>query len=114
MTELGSSPYLTSDFDFEVDETGKIRTTSGLPELQKDVSYFLTANLEDELGRRLDNSSLKRAEVVARDVLNADPRIETVIGVTARDTERQEDRIEVISEVNVDTGPQELVFEVNP
>lgn len=47
---LGSGPSLDEDLDFEIDETGDIRSSSGMEELQKDLSFQMMIALSQFIG----------------------------------------------------------------
>lgn len=111
MTDFGAGIFLDSDLDFEVDESGDIRTTSGASELEKDLAFFVISVLNDRRGQRIDNRTLREIELITEDVLDRDPRVDSVSNVEARDVSGR-NTIELIAKVIADTGEQELVIEV--
>lgn len=112
MAEYGSGIYLTRTFDFDVDGTGDIRLSRGLDELQKDVAFFQTLALRPELGEPRYNEVLNRIDIRAREMLLADPRIDSVLDLTVREPNDRHDTVEVVALVRAGDEEQELVFEV--
>lgn len=109
MTEFGSGPYLTQDFDWEVTNTGDIRATFGTRELEKDIALFSVAALQQVVGRQQDANTRGRIKSIVIDVLNNDPRVDSVANVNVRFLSRRNEA-EVTCDVITDNNEQELVF----
>jgi len=111
MSNFGSGIFLNEDWDFEVDATGDLKSTSGLDELQKDVSFNLSRNIE--IGKRLDSSTQKSIQVTVRDVLVNESRIDSIRELEVRRVDSA-NKFEVIAEVDTITDETaELIFEVS-
>lgn len=122
MSDFGSGVYLHPvdgsaqyDWDFDVDETGDIRTTSDLDELMKDVAFSTARAIQQEIGGPIRPVTLNRIDAIVTAVLEAEPRIDEVIRVEIEENARDPDRVDIQGLVNTDNGTQELVFssEVN-
>lgn len=124
--EFGAGIFLDPDIDFEVDESGDIRTITGEREFQKDIAFFVKYELEREIededgnitrhsqiGQRLDATTLKRIEIIAEDTLLNDPRVDSINSLDAREVDENDNRVELVADVDAELGPQELVIEVN-
>lgn len=113
MTEYGGGIFLTKDWDFEVNNTGDIRTISGLDELEKDVAFQLASNLDQFIGSRITNEQANDIAIETQQQLSADPRIAAVLDLTVQFPDGDPDTVEVIATVRDTEGDeQELVFEV--
>ena len=111
MSNFGSGIFLNEDWDFEVDVTGDLKSTSGPDELQKDVSFNVARNVE--IGKRLDSSTQKKIQVTVRDVLVNEYRIESIRELDVRRVDSS-NKFEIIAEVDTITDETpELVFEVS-
>jgi hypothetical protein len=110
MTDFGAGPKLTQDWDFEIDETGDIRSVSGLDELGKDLAFASSILLEVKRGLPQSPETNKKIESQARSIALADVRIDRVeyVEVTTADN----NTAEIVMVVVTDNEQQELVFEV--
>lgn len=111
MSDFGAGIALSEDWDFEIDSTGDIKTVSGQTELQKDVAFNVARNLQDVLGRRMDNATSKRIEISVQNVLVNEVRIDEVLSVDVRRIEMS-DMFEVVAEAVATDERVELVFTV--
>jgi hypothetical protein len=112
MTDFGAGPYLTQDLDWEVTNTGDIRTTQGTQELQKDIALFAIAALQPILGQPESTETRGRMTAIVNDILNADPRVDKVVNVNVRFIGSRNEA-EVVADVITDNSEQQLVFEVD-
>lgn len=75
----GNGIYLDESFDLSVDNTGDLRSSKGVNELEKDLSFRMADELSDLLGspegRNFGPKLRSRAKSIALD----DERVETVI-----------------------------------
>lgn len=110
--ELGGGIYLDPDFDFEVDSTGDLRTSTDLDELGKDISFNVATELQGELGRRVDTTTQKRINLIVQNELIEDPRIGSINDVTVRQL-LPNDGYEVVANCNTVGRTVELIFEVS-
>lgn len=110
--DLGGGIALDDDFDFEVDETGDIRKTTGRAELEKDIAYATAYALQAQLGQRVDGTAKKQVELIVRNVLIEEVRITDINRVNVIELPEL-DGYEIATNADSDAGPVELVFEVN-
>lgn len=75
-------------FDFEVDETGDIRTVEGERELQKDISFNMSRTLNNFLGDRITPERENVIKGATSDVLENEQRIDEVRGISLRNGNR--------------------------
>jgi hypothetical protein len=109
----GSGPSLDVDFDFVVDTTGDIESSSNVEELGKDLSIRMALNLEQYIGQPPTNLLKQKVATTATKVALADTRVRGVdrdsTKVSFDDTL---DEITVQMKVFTEDGEQELVFNV--
>jgi hypothetical protein len=111
MSDFGAGPFLDRELDFEVTTTGDIRTVSGIDELEKDVALQHLIQLAEFEGYPIRPSTETRIKAATRDILNEDPRINSIVSVTVNFYDN-DDRVEIVAQATTDNGEQELVFEV--
>lgn len=111
MTDFGAGVFLTQDLDFEVTNTGDIRTTRGTSELEKDMAIQSIVGLTEFGGRKQTPQTRARLRARVTDILIADPRINDVVSVDVR-FKHSTDTVILTTGVRTDSGEQELVFEV--
>ena len=114
---FGGGIYLTDNsdlaptWDLDVDESGDIRTVTGIDELNKDVAYATAVEIQDTaIGERLEPVVLRRIKAIVRSVFQDEERIDNILIVNAR--EAGMDTVEVVAEVRANDETIELVFEV--
>lgn len=113
MAEYGSGPFLSKGFDFEIDQSGDIRTTSGITELEKDLAFITSIFLQDIVGDPKYPETKTRTKRIIRDVVSQEPRVGTIdsVEVTYLNTDRDEVDLDV--RVVTTDAEQDLVFPVS-
>lgn len=111
MPDFGSGIFLTQDFDFEVTNTGDIRTESGVDELEKDIALQMIKEKDDLIGLPQYPNTSARISSQTREILNADPRVSQVVSVNVKFITSLNEA-EITSSVTTDNGEQELVFNI--
>ena len=117
MTErFGSGIHLNSNdsgglqWDLDVDESGDLRSSSGLDELQKDVSFRSAEALEDVIGHHLTPTAMNRVRSTIRDVLETEDRIERIVRMDVSRVGGQPNTVRVRADVNTEFDVVSLVF----
>lgn len=111
MTDFGAGIFLTEDFDFEVTNTGDIRASRGVAELEKDLSVQSIIRLQSIHGIRETPQEKARLRARVREILTDDPRIDTVSDITISFI-WDNDTVEISTSAISDNSQQELVFEI--
>jgi len=115
MTEdrLGSGPDLDKNFDFRINTVGDIASTSGVSELEKDLSIQMVLSLSDYLGEPAKSNVKNKVAGTAENVALLDSRVQSV-DKTKTDVEidRQNDQIDVKIFAQTADGQNELVFNI--
>lgn len=93
---FGAGPKLTQNFDFEVNNTGDIETNNGLDQLEQDLGFNTRRRLQDRLGSIMTNTEKQLTENRARRVFEDDPRIQSVMDMSIRETGTNELSIDAI------------------
>lgn len=88
-------------WDFDVDESGDIRTIEGEAEFRKDISFNVRITLESFLGQPIRPVVENRIEAIVLDILRDDPRITAIrqVRVVEAGANLIRVRIDVFSEV---------------
>lgn len=113
---FGGGMYLTNNndlpplWDLDVDESGDIRTVTGVEELQKDIAYATRIRMEDVRGNPRTPAAVTRVEAIVRQSLQDDVRISRIINVSAREVNSDEVEVSASAEANGDEV--NLVFSV--
>lgn len=110
MVEAGGGIYLTRDWDFEIGETGAIRTVTGIDELEKDLAFSSAIALDDVLGEPLTPSTKTTIRSTIQGIMNTDPRISQVRSLQVSYPNQEEVQIRV--EAQTTDADQPLVFEI--
>lgn len=76
--ELGSGIALSQHLDFIVDTTGDLEHAEGVGEVRKDLAFNIIREMSDFEGRVPNRETEKDAEIVAKRVILADPRVSTL------------------------------------
>jgi hypothetical protein len=110
---FGSGIYLDSQLDFSVDPTSDIQTSSGVDELEKDLSIAMIVNLQQFLGRPPSGNLETKVFTAAKNVALGDTRVLRV-NSNRSDISFSDNRekINIIMAVKTRSGEQELVFNV--
>jgi len=111
--ELGSGPYLDGSFDFRVDPVGDIEGSSGASELEKDLSIFMSIELQQYLGSPPRGNTEAKVKSSVIDVAESDSRIRQVPedSVNINISPSGED-ISASLIAQVSGGEEELVFNI--
>lgn len=112
--ELGAGQYLDQNLDFEIDETGDVRSAFGGAELEKDLSFQMIASLSQFLGERPTPELEADIKRMAYRVAAADVRVSTVDrGNITVEWNYNSREMELTVPVTTNTDEEyELVFEV--
>jgi len=117
MTErFGSGIHLNSNdnggfqWDLDIDESGDLRSSGGLDELQKDVSFRSAQALEDVIGQHLTPTAMNRVRSTIRDVLETEDRIERIVRMDVSRVRGQPNTVRVRADVNTESDVVSLVF----
>lgn len=100
-------------WDLDVDESGDIRTTSGLDELKKDLSFSLASRLEGILGNPLTPTTMNRIQAIVDDGISQDDRISRVIALDVQRVEGRPNTVQVQSQLNTTEGVVDLIFMID-
>jgi hypothetical protein len=112
-SNFGSGPALNEDFDFIIDNTGELESSSSVEELGKDLSMQMVLNLEKYLGQSPTNLLRRKVELTATRVATADTRVREVdTESTTVSFSNRRDELTVEMRVLTESGPQEFVFNV--
>ncbi len=112
MSDFGSGPFLTEDFDFEVTTTGDIRISKGVKELEKDIAFQNVIELQNVAGSRKTPQIRARLRSRVQAILLQDPRISSVNSIEIIFVDGNE-TAKIVTSVIADDSEQELVFEVS-
>ena len=96
--DFGAGIALDEQFDFTVDSTGDIDSTSGVEELQKDLAFQMVVNLDQYLGQPETPNLEAKVSRTVKNVALGDERIQSV----------SDDSISVIFEPLSDTITVEM------
>ena len=118
MTErFGDGLYLVDSadedqfqWDLDVDESGDLRSSGGLDELQKDVAFRSAQALEDVIGQHLTPTAMNRVRSTIRDVLETEDRIERIVRMDVSRVGGQPNTVRVRADVNTEFDVVSLVF----
>lgn len=129
MDHFGNGVYLDEILDLDVDESGDVRGSRGPSELRKDLSFFLIRALETGegistpeniadngvIGEPLTRGTLTDIELASKNVIGADPRIDSVILVSAEESDEDDEFVVLDIETVIDdeTESFEFVIPVN-
>lgn len=111
--EFGSGIFLDEQLDFSVGNTGDLKHTSGLEELQKDLAFKMILNLEQFLGQPPSGNLKAKVADVASRVAIADTRVNSVVEDSIEvDFNETRDELTVKLAVRTGEGEQNLIFDV--
>jgi hypothetical protein len=106
---LGSGPALDRNFDFLIDNSGDIKDSSGLNELEKDLSFSSAFRLDDFIGKPLTPTTRQKVENALTEVFDREPRIDSV---QEMEVEQVEYGFDVQIRAIVNGEKQDLIFPV--
>jgi hypothetical protein len=98
---------LTEDLDLAVDATGDLRSSEGLDELEKDLSFRLILAFEDVTLGILDPRTREEIRVTATEAVTADPRVTALNDVTVFDGDSID---EVVVGIAVEAGEDSITL----
>jgi hypothetical protein len=75
---LGAGIYLDRDLDFEIDQTGDLRSESGSAELQKDLAFQLQIILSEYIGLPMRPGTVSDIKSDTIRTLISDDRVDSV------------------------------------
>lgn len=111
--ELGRGIYLDQALDFDITNTGDIRTTAnGRNELQKDIAFQLKIVLAPFLGQPLTPNTKSAIKSDTIDVLISDSRVRSVDRSRVSVREIGNNSLDVAATVTSQAGQQELIFRI--
>lgn len=119
MTEFGSGIHLDStpgessyDWDFVVDETGDLKTSSGLDELLKDVAFITARRIQTQIGEPTSPTTLNRIDAIVKETLREEPRVDRIMRVEVTQSNNK-NQVNISANVVASGEQQELVFSEN-
>lgn len=113
MTDYGSGPVLTQDFDFNVTPAGDVKTQSGVAELEKDLAFNIAAILDEEgLGSRLTDSRREDLRVLLGNTISEDPRIADILRIQIQQDEGNINQVNITIRTEAGDGPFDAVIPV--
>jgi len=101
------------EWDFDISESGDIRTVSGLDELQKDIAFRAAVNLEDTIGGPLTPTKMNRIRSIIRSTIEEEDRVRRIIQLDVSRVDGRPNTVQVNSTLNTVEGTAELIFEVD-
>lgn len=107
---LGSGLYLDQTLDFDPNETGDLRTTSGSEELQKDLAFQLLIVLQDYIGPPLTPGTRSEIKSLTVDTITSDVRVDSVDRGSMRVQKVNPESIRISVVVTADGEREDLVF----
>lgn len=101
------------EWDFDISESGDLRTVSGIDELQKDLAFRAAVNLEETLGGPLTPTKMNRIRSKVRQTMEDDDRISRIVSLDVSRVDGRANTIQVNTTLTTIDGRAELIFEVN-
>lgn len=109
---LGAGFYLDQSFDLSVDETGDMKSASGISELEKDLSLQMAFQLREYLGTPPSENIKSKVASDAITLAELDTRVDSVESI---DVNYNDDHTTIMLEMSVRTNTNDeyrLVIEV--
>lgn len=116
MSDFGGGIYLSTqsdippEWDMMTDSSGDVKTSLYNTELEKDVAFFTSVEVEPELGQPIRPITMNRIKARVEDALDAEDRIDDILFIEVN--EIGQNTVEVLAEVRANDENIELVFEV--
>lgn len=118
--EFGSGIYIHGDaredeykWDFDISESGDLRTVSDIDELQKDLSFNTAINLQETLGGPLTPTKMNRIRSKVRQTMEDDGRINRIVSLDVSRVDGRTNTVQVNTTLSTFEGFVELIFEVD-
>lgn len=111
----GSGIKLDEDWDFVVDDSGDIASTSEFSELEKDIAYALANRLDNDLGVPITPTGFAQLKSATLQILQRDQRIERIADITVEESTDENNTAVITADIIAvaeDSVPEELVIEV--
>lgn len=112
MTEFGAGIYLDDEFDLEVSESGDLRTTIGLSEVEKDLAFKSTQRLQPILGSPKTQLVASEIERIITTITNNEPRVGRVTDIDVFYPDDRRNTVSLDVRLIVSDQDQPLVFSV--
>lgn len=101
------------EWDFDINESGDLRTVSGADELQKDLSFRSAINLDDVFGGPITPTKMNRVRSKIRQTMEDEPRISRIVSLDVSRVDGRPNTIQVNTTLTTVEGVVDLVFEVD-
>ena len=118
--EFGSGIHIHGDargdeyeWDFDISESGDLRTVSQIDELQKDLSFNTAINLQETLGGPLTPTKMNRIRSKVRQTMEDDDRISRIVSLDVSRVDGRANTVQVNTTLSTVEGLVELIFEVD-
>jgi len=117
--QFGAGPSLSDSsypWDFSIDESGDIKTVSGLAELEKDIAFRIATQENNMLGRKITPTQMNRIRSTINDMIIADSRVQSVLSLDVQRSSGMDNSIDVsatVQTVSGDEQEQQLVFSIS-
>lgn len=85
--KYGSGPSLDENFDFIVGPSGDLKNADGINEVEKDLAFATSVQLQEFIGRPLTPTVRQKVKNAAEEVFEAEPRIDSLVGISIQETE---------------------------
>jgi len=95
----GSGLRFTTNWDFEISETGSLGAVEGLKQLEKKLAYATTKRILPEIGQPRTREALEDIRIRIERVANEDPRIDSVERVVVERSSTDSDQVDATLEV---------------
>ena len=107
--KYGSGPSLDKNFDFIVGPSGDLKNADGISEVEKDLAFATSVQLQEFIGKPLTPTVRQKVKNAAEDVFDAEPRIDSVVGISIQETDYGFD---LTSQVVTDGSQKSFIFPV--
>jgi len=117
--QFGAGPSLSDSsypWDFSIDESGDIKTVSGLAELEKDIAFRIATQENNMLGRKITPTQMNRIRSTINDMIIQDSRVQSVLSLDVQRSSGMDNSIDVsatVQTVSGDEQEQQLVFSIS-
>ena len=117
--QFGAGPSLSDSsypWDFSIDESGDIKTVSGLAELEKDIAFRIATQENNMLGRKITPTQMNRIRSTINDMIIADSRVQSVLSLDVQRSSGMDNSIDVsatVQTVSGDEQEQQLIFSIS-
>lgn len=116
MVKFGAGPFLGQDYDFEIDESGDIRTNEfdrETADLEKDIAVRIGDYFESGvLGEPLQSGDIEDLRIDLGLLVNEDDRIEEILNIEIKEEISERGKITVDITADSGEGPFDLVIPI--